>query len=96
MEETLTVQRLGVGRLQRRPLSSTNPIESCLSTVERVVRNVKRWRAGDHVLPRIPSGWLEAEKKFRRVKSCRELEVLHRRLNPQCSFDSCQEHRLTN
>jgi putative transposase len=37
MEETLTVHRLGVGWLLRRTLSSTNPIESCLSTVERYI-----------------------------------------------------------
>jgi hypothetical protein len=36
LEETLTVHRLGVGWLLRRTLASTNPIESCLSTVERV------------------------------------------------------------
>ena len=34
MEETLTVHRLGVGERLRRTLASTNPIESCLSTVE--------------------------------------------------------------
>ena len=50
LEETLTVHRLGVGERLRRTLSSTNPIESCLSTVERVARNVKRWRGGDQSL----------------------------------------------
>jgi hypothetical protein len=34
----------------RRKLATTNPIESCLSTVQRVARNVKRWREGDHPL----------------------------------------------
>jgi hypothetical protein len=51
MEETLTVHRLGVGWLLRHTLASTNPTESCLSTVERVAGNVKRWRASDHALP---------------------------------------------
>ena len=93
LEETLTVHRLGVGWLLRRTLASTNPIESCLSTVERVARNVKRWRGGDQPLRWTATGLLEAEKKFRRVKGYRELEVLHRRLNPHCSCDGCQEHR---
>jgi transposase-like protein len=82
LEETLTVHRLGVGTLLRRTLSSTNPIESCLSTVERVARNVKRWRVGDHALRWTATGLLEAEKKFRRVKGYRELEILQRKLNP--------------
>lgn len=93
LEETLTVHRLGVGWLLRRTLSSTNPIESCLSTVEQVARNVKRWRGGDQSLRWTATALLEAEKKFRRVKGYRELEALHRRLNPQCSCDRCQEHR---
>ncbi|MGH9782135.1 MAG: IS256 family transposase [Candidatus Acidiferrales bacterium] len=82
LEETLTVHRLGVGALLRKTLASTNPIESCLSTVERVAHNVKRWRAGDHALRWTATGLLEAEKKFRRVKGYRELEILQRKLNP--------------
>jgi transposase-like protein len=82
LEETLTVHRLGVGTLLRRTLASTNPIESCLSTVERVARNVKRWRVGDHALRWTATGLLEAESKFRRVKGYRELELLQRKLNP--------------
>jgi transposase-like protein len=82
LEETLTVHRLNVGELLRRTLSSTNAIESCLSTVERVTRNVKRWRGGDQAQRWTATGLLEAEKKFRRVKGYQELEGLHRRMNP--------------
>jgi transposase-like protein len=82
LEETLTVHRLNVGTLLRRTLASTNPIESCLSTVERVAHNVKRWRGGDQPLRWTATGLLQAEKKFRRVKGYRELEALHHRLNP--------------
>jgi len=82
MEETLTVHRLGVGELLRRSLATTNPIESCLSTVERVARNVKRWHGGDQALRWTATGLLEAEKKFRRVKGFRELAALQRKLNP--------------
>ena len=82
MEETLTVHRLGVGTLLRQSLASTNPIESCFSIVEKVARNVKRWRAGNHALRWTATGLLEAEKKFRKVKGYRELETLQRKLNP--------------
>ncbi len=44
------MHRLGVGELLRRSLATTNPIESWLSTVERVARNVKRWHGGDQPL----------------------------------------------
>lgn len=83
MEETLTLHRLGVSPLLRRSLSTTNVIESCLSTVRHVARNVKRWREGDHVARWTAAGLLEAEKKFRRVKGYRELKELNRILNPE-------------
>jgi hypothetical protein len=43
---------------------------------------VKRWRAGNQALRWTATGLLEAEKKFRKVKGHRELEVLYRKLNP--------------
>lgn len=82
LEETLTVHRLAVGALLRRTLASTNPIESCLSTVERVARNVKRWRAGEQALRWTAMGLLKAQTKFRRVRGYRDLQLLHRRMNP--------------
>jgi transposase-like protein len=82
MEETLTLHRLGVGPLLRRSLSTTNIIESCLSTVRHVARNVKRWQGGDHLARWTAAGLLEAEKKFRKVKGYRELQELTAKLNP--------------
>ena len=82
LEETLTVHRLGVGTLLRQTLASSNPIKSCFSIVEKVARNVKCWRAGNHALRWTATGLLEAEKKFRKVKGYRELELLQRKLNP--------------
>jgi transposase-like protein len=83
MEETLTLHRLGAAPLLRRSLATTNLIESCLSTVRHVARNVKRWQGGDHVARWTAAGLLEAEKKFRRVKGFRELKELNRSLNPE-------------
>jgi len=68
LEETLTVHRLGVGAVLRRKLATINPIESCLSTVQRVARNVKRWHEGNQPLRWAATGLLEAGKKFRRIK----------------------------
>jgi putative transposase len=82
MEETLTLHRLGLGSLLRRSLSSTNLIESCLSTVRQVTRNVKRWQGGDHIARWAAAGLLEAERKFRKVRGYRELPELARKLNP--------------
>ncbi len=80
MEETLTVHRLRMPAQLRRTLSSTNVIESAFSIVETVCRNVKRWRAGDHVERWVGSGLLVAERQFRRV-------VGHRLIPMLLSFD---------
>src|ERR1700691_4751388 len=82
LEETLTVHRLGVGTLLRRTLASTNAIESYFSIVEKVARNVKRWREGNQPLRWTATGLLEAEKKFRRIKGYQEILLLKERLNP--------------
>ena len=81
LEETLTVHRLGVGAVLRRKLATTNPIESCLSTVQQVTRNVKRWREGDQPLRWVAIGLLEAEKRFRRIKGYQQMLLLKERLN---------------
>jgi len=62
------VHRLGIGGVLRRKPASTNPIESCLSTVQRVTRNVKRLREGDQPLRGPPPGFWKQKKKFRRIK----------------------------
>jgi transposase-like protein len=82
MDETLTVHRLGLAEPLRRSLTTTNPIESCLSTVERVARRVKRWHGGDQALRWTATGLLEAERKFRKVRGYREMPTLQRKLNP--------------
>jgi transposase-like protein len=88
LEETLTVHRLGVGTLLRQTLASSNPIESCVSIVEKVARNVKRWRAGHHALRWTATGLLEAEEKFRKGKGYRELEILQRKLSPSLTHQA--------
>jgi putative transposase len=69
-------------------VSSTNPIESCLSTVQRVARKLKRWTGGDQALRWTAAGLLEAERKFRKVKGLRELAALQHKLNPSLTQQS--------
>ena len=59
---------LPISERLRRSLATTNAIESLLSRMRRVQRNVKRWRSGRMVLRWVAAGVLEAEKGFRRLK----------------------------
>ena len=76
MEETLTVHRLRIPAQLRRTLASTNVIESAFSIVETVCRNVKRWRAGDHIERWVGSGLLVTERQFRKGQGYREMPSL--------------------
>jgi putative transposase len=76
LEETLTVHRLRVPAPLRRTLASTNVIESGISIVETACRNVKRWRAGDHLGRWVGSGLLVAERQFHRVRGYRQIPAL--------------------
>lgn len=76
LEETLTLQRLGISGNLKRTLASTNPCESMIECVRRSSRNVKRWQSGDMALRWTAAGMLEAERQFRRIAGYRDLAKL--------------------
>ena len=76
MEETLTVTRLGITGKLKQTLQSTNPIESMISTVRVISRNVKHWTSGEMCLRWTAAGMLEAETRFRTVQGYRGLANL--------------------
>jgi putative transposase len=73
MEETLTVIRLGITGKLKHTLQSTNPIESMISTVRVINRNVKHWSSGEMCLRWTAAGMVEAESRFRKVQGYRGL-----------------------
>ena len=73
LEETLTVIALGVSGWLHRTLCSTNLIENIQGTLQRVARNVKRWRSGTMAVRWAVAALTEAEKNFRRIKGYRDL-----------------------
>ena len=76
LEETLTLQRLGIVGNLKATLASTNPCESMIECVRRTSRNVKRWQSGEMALRWTAAGMLEAERQFRRVIGYRDLAQL--------------------
>lgn len=87
LEETLTLQRLGIGGALYRTLRTTNPIENLNGSIETYTRNVKRWRGGSMIVRWVSAAVAEAEKKFRRIKGHRDvarlvaaLDALHSKL----------------
>ena len=76
LEETLTLNRLGISGSLKRTLESTNPCESMIECVRRTQRNVKHWGSGEMALRWTAAGMLEAERQFRRLIGYRDLATL--------------------
>jgi len=76
LEETVTLQRLGVHQQLHKTLSSTNPIESMIGICRATSRNVKRWQNGDMCLRWTAAEMLEAERQFRKIIGYKHLAAL--------------------
>ncbi len=76
LEETLTINRLGLPPQLRRIFSSTNLIESCFSRAGDLCRGVKRWRDGNMACRWAATVLLEAQSHFRRIQAYSQLPQL--------------------
>lgn len=90
LDETLTLQGLGVTGALYRTLRSTNAIENLNGLVGRFVRNVRRWRDGRMLVRWIAAGLHDAGRSFRRVRGHAELAALVRALDRR-TLDSRKE-----
>ena len=76
LDETLTLQRLGVTGTLYKKLRSTNAIENLNSGIATYSKNVKRWQGGSMVVRWVSAAVVEAGKKFRRVQGWRDIAKL--------------------
>jgi transposase-like protein len=76
LEETLTINRLGLPPQLRRLFASTNIIESCFSRAGDLCRGVKRWRDGNMARRWAGTVLLEAETRFHRIQGHGQLALL--------------------
>lgn len=78
LQETLTVQRLGIRHTLCRSLSNTNLIENCFAQAAHRTGRVKRWDGPRMILRWTAAALLWAEKNFRRIKGCEQLKDLQK------------------
>jgi len=92
LEETITINRLGIAGTLGRTLATTNPMESSIDIVRTHAKNVKNWNAdrrghrerpADMRLRWAAAGLLAAEQQYRRVKGHRQLPALAAALQPR-------------
>jgi putative transposase len=76
LDETLTLQALGIEGALYRTLRSTNPIENLNGSVADYARNVKRWRGGQMILRWVGAAVVEAGNRFHKIRGHRDLARL--------------------
>jgi putative transposase len=76
LEETFTVNKLGLPPSLMRCLCTTNIIENPNGIVRTTTNRVKRWRGQDMALRWCAAGFLEAQKSFRKIVGVKDLWVL--------------------
>jgi len=76
LDETLTLQRLGVTGALYRTLRSTNAIENLNGGVGHFTRHVRRWRDSRMLVRWIAAALQEVRRGFRRVRGYRDLPAL--------------------
>lgn len=81
LEETLTVQQLGITGALQRTLRTTNPIENLNGSVARYCRNVKRWGDGQMVLRWVASALSDAAGRMRKLRGCSHMRSLLKALD---------------
>ncbi len=94
LEQTLTLQRLGVEGTLYRKLRSTNAIENLNSGIVTYSRNVKRWQGGSMVVRWVSAAIVEAEKKFRRVQGYHDIPMLMKALEAFETEDQAAAKRV--
>ena len=76
LDETLTVQGLGITGALYRTLRTTNPIENLNGSIAHYTRNVKRWKDGQMVLRWVASAFSDAADRFRKLKGHSDMKSL--------------------
>ena len=76
LEETLTVQALGIEGALYRTLRTTNPIENLNGSIAHFTRNVKRWKDGQMTLRWAAGALSDAKARFRKLRGHRDMKFL--------------------
>jgi len=76
LEETVTVQKLGITGALYRTLRTTNPIENLNGLIAHFTRNVKRWKDGQMTLRWAAAALSDSKGRFRKLRGHREMKDL--------------------
>ncbi len=93
LEETLTVQSLGITGALYRTLRTTNPIENLNGSVGHYSRNVRRWKDGSMLLRWVASALSDACGRFRKLRGHAEMRTLLKALEQRAPVNHIEASR---
>jgi transposase-like protein len=96
LEETFTINRLGLSPILRKCLATTNVIESSLSGVENRTGRVTHWRNGEMALRWAGAAALETERNFRKIMGYQDLWMLKAVLDEDRLLSEESQHPVDN
>jgi putative transposase len=94
LDETLTLQQLGITGALYRTLRTTNPIENLNGLIADYTHNVKRWRDGQMVLRWVASALSDARERFRALRGFRDMPKLIAALQGRIQTDELQQLKV--
>ena len=94
LDETLTLQGLGITGALYRTLRTTNPIENLNGLIAGYTHNVKRWRDCQMVLRWVASALSDARVRFRAQRGFRDLPKLISVLQSRVQVDEPQQLKV--
>ena len=83
LDETVTLQQLGLFELLGKSLKTTNCIENLNSQLNKYTGRVKHWKSSDQRHRWVAAGLLEIEKKMRRIGNYKHLPLLRSALQQE-------------
>ena len=91
LDETLTVQGMGLTGALYRTLRTTNPIENLNGSIAHYTRNVKRWKDGRMTMRWVASAFSDAAGRFRKLKGHSDMTFLLSVLEQRAPTDAVDD-----
>jgi len=87
LEETLTIQRLGLTVELGKSLSTTNCIENLNSRIGTYLRKIKHWKSPEMLARWVTMSFLEIEPRLRRINNYQQLNLLRCALKTELKIE---------
>ena len=93
LDDTLTLQAMGIGGALYRTLRTTNPIENLNGSVAHYSRNVRRWKDASMIMRWVASALSDASGRFRKLRGFAEMQTLLKALDQRAPRERAEASR---